>query len=75
MQAAGLSHSRSQLGLAYLIGLGIGLHNLGEGLSIGAALASGAAAFGTFLVVGFTLHNITAGVGIAAPIAQERPPL
>jgi hypothetical protein len=67
--------SQSRLGVAYMIALGIGLHNLGEGLSIGAAFASGAAALGTFLVVGFTLHNITEGVGIAAPIAHERPPL
>jgi zinc transporter, ZIP family len=66
---------QTRLGLAYLIALGIGLHNLGEGLSIGAAFASGAAALGTFLVVGFTLHNITEGIGIAAPIAHERPPL
>ena len=27
------------------------------------------------MVVGFTLHNITEGVGIAAPILKERPPL
>ncbi len=66
---------QSRLGVAYMIALGIGLHNLGEGLSIGAAFASGAAALGTFLVVGFTLHNITEGIGIAAPIAHERPPL
>ncbi|HEY1014763.1 MAG TPA: ZIP family metal transporter [Herpetosiphonaceae bacterium] len=63
----------SRLGLAYRIGLGIGLHNLGEGLAIGAAFATGSAALGTFLVVGFTLHNITEGIGIAAPIARERP--
>ncbi|HEY1012414.1 MAG TPA: ZIP family metal transporter, partial [Herpetosiphonaceae bacterium] len=63
----------SRLGLAYRIGLGIGLHNLGEGLAIGAAFATGSAALGTFLVVGFTLHNITEGIGIAAPIAREQP--
>ncbi|HWQ11184.1 MAG TPA: hypothetical protein VNL77_00205 [Roseiflexaceae bacterium] len=62
----------SQLGLAYRIALGIGLHNLGEGLAIGAAFALGEAALGTFLVIGFTLHNITEGVGIAAPVARER---
>jgi len=65
----------SRLGVAYRIALGIGLHNLGEGLAIGAAFASGSAALGTFLVVGFTLHNITEGVGIAAPIAREQPRL
>src|SRR5918998_1186335 len=58
----------SRLGTSYRISFGIGLHNLGEGLAIGAAFALGEAALGTFLVVGFTLHNITEGVGIAAPI-------
>jgi zinc transporter ZupT len=65
----------SRLGVAYRIALGIGLHNLGEGLAIGAAFATGSAALGTFLVIGFTLHNITEGIGIAAPIARERPKL
>ena len=63
------------LALATFIALGIGLHNLGEGLAIGAAFASGAAGLGTFLVLGFTLHNITEGIGIAAPILKERPSL
>lgn len=63
----------SNLDIAYRIALGIGLHNLGEGLAIGAAFALGEAALGTFLVIGFTLHNITEGIGIAAPIARERP--
>ena len=65
----------SRLGTSYRIALGIGLHNLGEGLAIGAAFALGEAALGAFLVVGFTLHNITVGVGIAAPILKERPGL
>ncbi len=64
---------RTPLGLAYQIALGIGLHNLGEGLAIGAAFASGEAALGTFLVLGFTLHNITEGVGIAAPVVRQNP--
>jgi zinc transporter ZupT len=63
------------LGVAYRIALGIGLHNLGEGLAIGAAFASGQAALGTFLILGFTLHNITDGVGIAAPIVRHSPGL
>lgn len=63
------------LALATYIALGIGLHNLGEGLAIGSAFATGAASLGTFLVLGFTLHNITEGIGIAAPILKSRPPL
>jgi zinc transporter ZupT len=58
--------------VAGLIALGIGLHNLGEGMAIGAAFALGEAALGSFLVVGFTLHNITEGVGIAAPLTPGR---
>jgi zinc transporter, ZIP family len=63
------------LGISYRIALGIGLHNLGEGLAIGAAFALGEAALGTFLILGFTLHNITEGVGIAAPIIRKNPGL
>jgi zinc transporter ZupT len=61
--------------LAVFIALGIGLHNLGEGLVIGASFATGAAALASFLIVGFTLHNVTEGVGIAAPLVEVRPPL
>ena len=64
----------SRLGTSYRIALGIGLHNLGEGLAIGAAFALGETALGTFLVLGFTLHNITEGVGIAAPVLKEKRP-
>jgi ZIP family zinc transporter len=55
--------------LATLVAIGIGLHNLGEGLAIGSSLALGELALGTFLIVGFMVHNITEGLGIAAPIA------
>jgi ZIP family zinc transporter len=61
--------------LALLIAIGIGLHNLGEGLAIGSAYAAGALALGAFLVVGFALHNTTEGLAIVAPLADERPPL
>lgn len=61
--------------ISYLLALGIGLHNLAEGLAIGAAYAIGQTALGAFLIVGFTLHNITEGVGIAAPIAHDHPRL
>ncbi|MDF9839629.1 MULTISPECIES: zinc permease [Paenibacillus] len=59
--------------VSYKIAGGIGLHNLGEGLAIGAAFAAGEAALGTFLIIGFTLHNITEGIGIAAPLLKARP--
>lgn len=61
--------------LARVIAVGIGLHNLGEGLAIGAAYAVGAAALGTFLVVGFIIQNITEGLGIIMPIARDKPSL
>ena len=60
------------LALAYMIALGIGLHNFGEGLSIGSAYALGEVALGTFLILGFTIHNLTEGVAIVSPISQRR---
>jgi ZIP family zinc transporter len=46
---------------------GVRLHDLGEGLAVGAALSAGELALGTFLVVGFALHNTTEGLAIVAP--------
>jgi ZIP family zinc transporter len=59
--------------LAMLVAVGIGLHNLGEGVAIGAAYSAGALALGVFLVVGFALHNTTEGLAIVAPVANLRP--
>ena len=59
--------------LALLVAVGIGLHNLGEGVAIGSAYSVGALALGAFLVVGFALHNTTEGLAIVAPIAHLRP--
>lgn len=67
--------SPAGLSLAFFIALGIGIHNFGEGLAIGAAFAAGSAGLGTFLVLGFAVHNVTEGIGIAAPILKVRPPL
>ena len=56
--------------LALLVAVGIGLHNLGEGLAIGSSFALGELTLGTFLIVGFMVHNVTEGLGIAAPVAE-----
>ena len=61
--------------LALLIAIGIGLHNLGEGVAIGSAYAVGALALGAFLVIGFALHNTTEGLAIVAPVAEANPSL
>jgi ZIP family zinc transporter len=60
--------------LALLVAIGIGLHNLGEGLAIGSAYASGALALGAFLVVGFAIHNTTEGLAIVAPLRDGGRP-
>jgi zinc transporter ZupT len=60
------------LALAVLVAIGIGVHNLGEGLAIGASFAIGELQLGTFLIVGFMIHNVTEGLGIAAPVAKSR---
>jgi zinc transporter, ZIP family len=62
----GLARGGAYLGL--LVAIGIGLHNLGEGLAIGSAYATGALALGAFLVVGFAIHNTTEGLAIVTPL-------
>jgi zinc transporter ZupT len=61
--------------VALLVAIGIGLHNLGEGLVIGSAYAVGSLALGAALVVGFAIHNTTEGLAIVAPVAQRKPRL
>lgn len=58
--------------LAVLVAVGIGLHNLGEGLAIGASFSLGELQLGTFLIVGFMIHNVTEGIAIATPVAKVR---
>jgi zinc transporter, ZIP family len=53
-----------------MVAIGIGLHNFGEGLAIGAAVLLGKVALSTFLIIGFTLHNTTEGLAIVAPLAK-----
>ncbi|MCZ7589088.1 MAG: hypothetical protein M5U27_09615 [Gaiella sp.] len=62
----------SGLALAFLVALGIGVHNLGEGLAIGTSFAIGELQLGAFLVIGFMVHNVTEGLGIAAPASRGR---
>jgi zinc transporter ZupT len=66
-RGAGATHGAY---LALLVAIGIGLHNLGEGLAIGSAYASGALALGAFLVIGFAIHNTTEGLAIVAPLRE-----
>ena len=67
--------AQGRMAVAFLVAVGIGFHNLGEGLAIGAAYALGEAALGAFLIVGFMLHNTTEGLAIVSPIAKDRPTL
>jgi zinc transporter, ZIP family len=71
----GRSDIEQRSSLAFMIALGIGLHNLGEGLAIGASFSQGALALGTFLVIGFIIQNITEGLGIIIPVLKDAPPL
>lgn len=57
--------------LAFLIAVGIGLHNFAEGLAIGQSAAGGELQLAAVLVVGFALHNATEGFGITAPLAAS----
>lgn len=73
---AGIAERKSEGAAGYrlslMIAIGIGLHNMGEGLAIGSAYALGELALGAFLVVGFALHNTTEGLAIVAPLAKDR---
>ena len=58
--------------LSTWLALGMGLHNFGEGLSVGFALSMGNAALGSTLIIGFMIHNLTEGVAIVAPVARNK---
>jgi zinc transporter, ZIP family len=73
--AADRDEPRARTAVAYAIAFGIGVHNLGEGLAVGGAYATGNVALGSLLVVGFMVHNITEGVAIVAPISRVKSSL
>ena len=60
------------LAISLMVAIGIGLHNLGEGLAVGAAIALGQVALSTFLIIGFAIHNTTEGLAIAAPLTRTK---
>jgi len=71
LRGAGGDSDRALFLLAFMIAIGIGLHNFGEGLAIGAAYALGNLSLGTMLVLGFTLHNTTEGLAVVAPLSRR----
>jgi ZIP family zinc transporter len=62
------------LSLPYVIALGMGLHNFGEGLAIGASYANGEWVLSGLLIAGFALHNGTEGFGIVGAAGQSAIP-
>jgi zinc transporter, ZIP family len=70
-RGAAENERQSSVRLALLIAVGIGLHNLGEGLAIGSAYALGALPLGAFLVIGFVLQNTTEGLAIIVPFTHR----
>lgn len=60
------------LQVSMMIAVGIGLHNLTEGMAIAQAYSWGDQQLAWFLAIGFGLHNATEGFGIAAPLSGEQ---
>jgi ZIP family zinc transporter len=71
-EASGVPVTPSHVALGTAMGLG--LHNVAEGLAIGSSAASGATTLALLLVIGFALHNATEGFAIAAPLSQGAKP-
>jgi zinc transporter, ZIP family len=62
----------ARLFLPYMIALGMGLHNFGEGLAIGASYAHGEWVLSGVLVSGFALHNGTEGFAIVSSAGKAK---
>lgn len=65
----------SSIKLSLMIAIGIGIHNLSEGLVIGQSYASNRTDLALILIIGFSAHNATEGFGIVGPLAgsEQRP--
>ena len=72
IKRSGFSKLSKGLAISLMVSIGIGLHNLGEGLAVGAAIALGQVALSTFLIIGFAIHNTTEGLAIAAPLTRTK---
>lgn len=62
-----LASRENMLRAGYLIFLGIALHNLPEGVAIGAGLES-SPELGLYIAIAIGLHNIPEGVAVAGPL-------
>ncbi|MDE1865724.1 MAG: hypothetical protein KGH94_03775 [Candidatus Micrarchaeota archaeon] len=58
--------------LATMIAIGIGAHNLSEGLAIGQSYAAGVIGLAIILIIGFGVHNATEGFGIMGPLTGSK---
>jgi zinc transporter, ZIP family len=67
LATASVPGAATGLRLAWLVAIGIGPHNLGEGLAVATAMRRGEVALGATLVIGFAIHNLTEGIAVAAP--------
>lgn len=54
--------------LSLLLSIGLGIHNLGEGLGIGSAISIEDLGLALLLSIGFAIHNITEGFAISSPL-------
>ncbi|AOL16381.1 ZIP family zinc transporter [Sulfolobus sp. A20] len=50
-----------------VIASGLGIHNIGEGFAIAAALLSGSVSSALAFTIGFAFHNATEGIAISSP--------
>lgn len=58
--------------LSLLLSIGLGIHNLGEGLGIGSAISTEDLGLAILLSIGFAIHNVTEGFAISSPLLAVR---